>query len=92
MFLEFCIITGISQENLFVKRGHNLDIEKRQLLFKYLRVNGLTYTKIKELFNYKSHSSIILGIKHIENIIDIDKETALLWDEINKIQFKNIFN
>jgi chromosomal replication initiation ATPase DnaA len=87
---DYCKQTGISEELLLSKSRTVKCTIPRQLYWKHLRENGHTHRSIARLFN-KSHSTIISGIRHVDELIDIKDRDVMFMriftscnpDEIN---------
>ena len=62
----------------------------RCFVFKQLRASGYTYQHIGDIFK-RNHSTIVHGVKKIQDWIEFDKLTRSKWNEfINLVEKKTI--
>lgn len=83
MITQVSKITGIPPL-IILEATDNATCEIRQLYWKLMRMHGYKFREIA-ILSGKNHSTIVSGIKHIDGLINSDKQTAQLWEKINKI-------
>lgn len=84
MVTEVSKITNVSVEDILgVKRCQNIS-EARQLYWKLLYDRGYSLSLIGRLCD-STHATILHGIVHITNLIEIDKNVAVMWKQIKEI-------
>lgn len=84
MILEFCKKIGINEKDL-LEGNKNSNSEFRHMYWLLLSINGFKRREIAAL-NDRSISTITNGIKHINGLIDYNKEMKEIWTSVKSIK------
>lgn len=85
MVIEFSKITGVSVESLLGTSQMRYISAMRQMYWRLLSERGFTREQIGAI-NGRNQSSITLGIKHINGLIETDIYLAELWEKVRLIK------
>lgn len=85
MIIEFCKIAGMMPDELLGRSRRPGASEARQMYWKLLHHNGFSMVEIGRL-NERRHSTVSLGIKHINGIIATCRDSAELWNRVKGIK------
>lgn len=86
MLEEFCDILQINKEALLGHSRLRELTEPRALYWKLLRERGYTLSAIARKTNRICHSTVIAGLKNINNLIETDRTIARKWEMVKKIE------
>jgi chromosomal replication initiation ATPase DnaA len=71
---KYCKRAGIDKSELMAKHHYREHVTARQVYWRYLHENGFNYSRITRMFNYRSHATIVHGIKRINNLMEVNDE------------------
>ena len=85
MITEFCKILKVSESDVLGTSRQWKTAIIRQLYWKLLRQNGFSLHETGRLCE-RHHSTIHLGVKHADNMIETSGEFREMWDKVKLIK------
>ena len=85
MITEFSKLTCVSIDDLLGTTRVSHISAMRQMYWKLLATKGFTREQIGTM-NSRNHSTITVGIKHINGLIETDLYCAEIWEKVKSIK------
>lgn len=85
MITEFAKLSGMSIDDVLGTSRAGKVSAIRQMYWKLLANNGFSRMQIGAM-NGRNHSTITAGIKHINGLLDTDRDLAEVWKKVRDIK------